>query len=158
MRMPLLTALACATSAVALAAPPRTLEVTSPAFQPNAGIPSVYTCDGARKSPPLAWSAVPPEARSIAILVDDPDAPRGVYTHWIVTDLDPILTTLPANQPGYSAPCPPGGTHHYRFHVFALDTKLGHVGTRDELLKAIEGHVLAEGELVGTYARTSPSR
>ncbi|HTR53104.1 MAG TPA: YbhB/YbcL family Raf kinase inhibitor-like protein [Kofleriaceae bacterium] len=158
MRLTLSLALACAAGAVAIAAPPRSLEVSSPAFRSMAAIPTAYTCDGARKSPPLAWSAVPPEAKSIAILVDDPDAPRGVYTHWIVTDVDPTQTTLPGDQPGYTAPCPPNGTHRYRFHVYALDTKLGHVASRDALLKAVAGHVLAEGELVGTYARASRPR
>jgi len=121
-------------------------------------IPSAYTCDGARKSPPLAWSAVPPEAKSIAVLVDDPDAPNGPFTHWIVTDIDPTQTSLPADQPGYAAPCPPSGTHHYRFHVYALDIKIAHAANRAALLKAIEGHVLAEGELVGTYERPARPR
>ena len=120
-------------------------------------------------SPPLAWSEPPPETKSVAILVDDPDAPQGPFLHWLVADLPPELheldegAALPhdaniaesdAGTASYYGPCPPDGTHHYRFHVYALDTVIGRRPEgREEFLHAIEGHVLDEGELVGTYAR-----
>ena len=145
------------------------LDVKSTAFAPDATIPAEYTCDGAEKNPPLTWSKAPSGTKSIALLVDDPDAPRGTFTHWMVANLPPTTMAIDADaklpgsvlvarndkgSTGYAGPCPPNGTHHYRFHVFALDTKLAQTPTsRDELMKAIDGHVLAEGLLVGTYQR-----
>jgi len=145
------------------------LDVKSPAFAPNGMIPAEYTCDGAEKSPPLTWSKAPSEAKSIAILVDDPDAPNGTFTHWIVANLRPTTTAIDAGAKlpatalvarndkgatGYAAPCPPSGEHRYQFHVYALDKKLAKTPTsRDELLRALDGHIVAEGLLVGTYQK-----
>ena len=114
-------------------------------------------------SPPLAWSTPPKQTETIAILVDDPDAPYRIFTHWLVTDIPPSLTSLDegaamprdssvtendAGNASYYGPCPPSGTHHYHFHVYALDTALGRQENREDFLSAIDGHVLAEGELV----------
>jgi Raf kinase inhibitor-like YbhB/YbcL family protein len=156
------------------AATPR-LVVTSDAFNDGATMPKEFTCDGENVSPPLRWSGVPAEARSIALLCEDPDAPGGLWTHWTVWSLpvgsDKTVVGLARGagasggaayqgrndfgKPGYGGPCPPGGTHHYIFRVYALDTVLkpSGDGSRRELLTAMEGHVLAGGELVGMYGR-----
>lgn len=153
-------------SLTASAAP--ALTVTSPAFADGAAIPSEYTCDGEGKTPPLSWSNVPASTQSIAVLVDDPDAPNGVFTHWLVTNIPPSDTSLseggslPAGasamtkgtaKNGYMPLCPPSGTHRYRFHVFALDKIMPKPTTRNAFGAQITGHILAEGELIGTYHR-----
>lgn len=145
------------------------IEVTSPAFQPDGAIPSKYTCDGDGISPPLNWTHVPDRTRSIAILVDDPDAPNGPFVHWLVTDIPPEVDHLyeggavpheafvaesDAGTASYYGPCPMHGKHKYRFHVYALDAALGRkLGNREDFLSAIQGHVLDEGELIGQYKR-----
>jgi len=144
------------------------LVVTSPAFRNGSAIPSDLTCDGSEKSPPLAWAGAPDKTRSFAILVDDPDAPKGTFTHWLVTRLPASTTSLADDAAlpgaavtakndkglaGYAGPCPPSGKHHYHFRVYALDTTLPAGLTRAKFLKAIKGHVLAQGDLVGTYRR-----
>ena len=147
------------------------LEVTSAAFPADGAIPSKYTCDGEGISPPLAWAGVPDNARSLAILVDDPDSEGHPFLHWLVSDLPPELHNLDegaavpheaqvaesdAGNMSYYGPCPVNGNHHYHFHVYALDTVLGHQPeSRDEFLSSIEGHILDEGELIGTYQRVS---
>lgn len=157
------------TSLSAAAAPAgNTLTVTSPAFSENGAIPSEYTCDGQSKSPPLSWSGVPANTQSIAVLVDDPDAPKGVFTHWLVTNIPPHDSSLSEGgslpsgalagmndkgSRGYAAICPPSGTHRYRFHVFALDKIMPKPTTRGAFAMQVKGHVLAEGELIGTYHR-----
>lgn len=149
------------------------IEVTSAAFASDGEIPSKYTCDGEGISPPLAWSGVPDDARSVAILVDDPDSGDRPFLHWLVADLpvelhaldegaavphDAQIAETDAGNRSYYGPCPVSGRHHYRFHVFALDTVLGHQPEgRDEFLSEISGHVLDEGELVATYQRASAS-
>jgi Raf kinase inhibitor-like YbhB/YbcL family protein len=156
-------------SLTASAAPSgQTLTVTSPAFSAGGAIPAEYTCDGAGKTPPLAWSNVPANTQSIAILVDDADAPNGVFTHWLVTNIPPHDTSLSeggslpqgalagingGDTRGYAPPCPPSGTHRYRFHVFALDRIMPKPTTRNAFGAQIKNHVLAEGELIGTYHR-----
>lgn len=144
------------------------LEVRSPAFNPGGTIPVAYTCDGdAKAPPPLAWSKPPAGTRSLAILVADPDAPNATFTHWLVTGVPVTATKLRARLPrgavagrndsgraGWTPPCPPHGRHRYLFEVFALDTRLASTPqSRAELLHAIDGHVLAQGTLVGTYER-----
>lgn len=144
------------------------ITVTSSAIKADEPIPSEYTCDGAEKTPPLSWSNIPPEAKSIAIMVDDPDAPKGTFTHWIVTNIPPSDTSLSEagslpqgataakndkGSAGYAGPCPPSGTHHYHFRVYALDKTISKPANRAAFLKAIDGHVLAQGELVATYER-----
>ncbi|GBD21027.1 Putative lipoprotein LppC [bacterium HR28] len=151
------------------------LALTSSAFTPGATIPVEHTCDGADRSPPLAWSEPPPGTASLALLVEDPDAPGGTFIHWLLYELPahtrsvaagiPPLDTLPdgARQGrndfgtlGYRGPCPPPGrSHRYVFRLYALDrpTGLAPGATRDQFLRAIEGHILATGELVGIYGR-----
>jgi Raf kinase inhibitor-like YbhB/YbcL family protein len=156
-----------------------TIHLESPAFADNQPIPKVYTCDGKGVSPPLRWSGVPENARALALVCEDPDAPRGTFTHWVVFDLPPDAKELPEGVPtvervalgtggvaarqgkndfgktGYGGPCPPSGTHHYVFRIFALDDKPdpGPGAGRETLLRAIKGHVLAEGRLTGLYSR-----
>ncbi len=151
------------------------LTVLSAAFVMNAAIPTNYTCSGRDISPPLSWSAPPAGTQSIAILCDDPDAPVGDWVHWVIFNLPANTNSLPEAVPaksqlpngatqgmndfgrgGYGGPCPPSGKpHRYFFKVFALDTKLSLTSkaSKKELLRAIEGHVVAKGELVGTFKR-----
>jgi Raf kinase inhibitor-like YbhB/YbcL family protein len=144
------------------------LTVSSPAFMNGGAIPPKYTCDGEGTSPPLAWSNLPPATRTVAILVDDPDAPRGTFVHWVVVGVPSGTTAIgegavPAGaeqgkngsgQRGWAPPCPPSGTHRYQFKVFALDGPLTLAQpTETDLVRAMRGHVLAQGVLVGTYQR-----
>jgi len=159
-------------SAAVAEAAPATLTVTSDAFAPTAAIPIDYTCDGAGTAPLLQWSTVPAGTKSVAVLVDDGDAERGPFTHALVTNLPADQPTLdlgsapPAGAmvtlndsgtPGYLAPCPENGVHHYHFRVYALDARIARAPatrtvTRASFLRGIAGHVLAEGDLVGVYA------
>ncbi len=159
-------------AAVASAAPAR-LTVSSPAFLAGDAIPVQFTCDGAARAPTLQWSGVPADTKSIAILVDEPDAKDGPFTHMMVTNLSPQQTTLDlgaalppdvsvmlndAGSLGYLAPCPQDGTHRYHFRVFALDQPVRRAPatravTRASFLRGIDGHVLAEGDLVGVYEK-----
>jgi Raf kinase inhibitor-like YbhB/YbcL family protein len=150
------------------------IQLTSPAFLAGSAIPSQYTCDGANISPPLAWSTAPAHARSLALIVDDPDARANTWVHWVLFNIPTGLTKWDENIPktpklpngavqgtndfgdvGYGGPCPPKGTHHYFFHLFALDKQLDlpSAATKQDVMNAIQGHVLAEGEMVATYAR-----
>jgi hypothetical protein len=150
------------------------MQIVSPAFKNQELIPSKYTCDGANISPPIQWEQVPAGAQSLALIMEDPDAPSGTFFHWVLYDLPPSLTGLPEKVPsdktlanggkqgtnsykkiGYGGPCPPNGTHRYYFKLYALDTKLNLDSgmTRDDLLKSIKGHILAEVELIGKYKR-----
>lgn len=151
------------------------LEITSPAFDDGDPIPERFTCDGPDVSPPIAWRSVPEAAQSLALIVEDPDAPAGTWVHWVLYGIDPNRSELPESVPaepevlggarqgendfgdlGYGGPCPPpGGPHRYRFELYALDVEpdLGPGASADRLLQGMEGHVLAEGRLVGTYAR-----
>ncbi len=145
-----------------------TLSIKSPAFESNKRIPARYTCDGANVNPPLTIEGVPEEAKSLVLIVDDPDAPMGTWNHWIVWNIPPTTRKIEENTvPGtegistykkhaYSGPCPPYGTHRYFFKVYALNTKLGlNANSEKEAVeKAMEGHVLAKGELLGLYRRT----
>ena len=151
-----------------------TIELTSAAFDQGSTIPRQYTCDGADLSPPLNWSGVPAGAKSLALVVDDPDA-GGTWVHWVVYDIpvgaselsegassdigDQLGATNGTNdfrRTGYGGPCPPDGpAHRYFFKLFALDTvlELGPGATKSELLRAMEGNVTAQGTLMGTYRR-----
>jgi hypothetical protein len=150
------------------------LTVTSSAFSEGKPIPREHSCDGADTSPPLTWSGGPEGTAGYAIICDDPDAPMGTWVHWVMYNIPTSVTRLSAAVPGeekladgtlqgmndfkkygYGGPCPPGGTHRYFFKVFALDTDIsrGPGLTKAELLKEMEGHILARGELVGTYSR-----
>jgi Raf kinase inhibitor-like YbhB/YbcL family protein len=153
------------------------MRIESPAFQAMGEIPHDYTCDGADRSPPLRWSGVPEGAKSLALIVEDPDAPdpakpQRIFTHWVLHALPPSTrelaegmdaSALPpgtreglndAGRTGYTGPCPPIGRHRYFFKLFALDATLdgSQAMTRQALLRAMQGHVLDSAELVGTYA------
>jgi Raf kinase inhibitor-like YbhB/YbcL family protein len=150
-----------------------TIRLRSSAFPEGGMIPKTYACDGADRSPPLEWTGVPEKARSLVLICDDPDAPMGTWSHWVLYGLSPSARSLDEgvvadpNSPtvrqgkndfgktGYRGPCPPSGTHRYVFRLFALDTMLdlGPAATRGEVLKAIEGHILAAGRLIGKYSR-----
>ena len=151
------------------------LEITSTAFAAGSEIPARYTCEGEDLSPPLAWTGAPEGTRSFALICDDPDAPVGVWVHWVLYDLPSDAAalsegTLARNKPpeggtqgvndfrnvGYGGPCPPPGKpHRYFFKLYALGTQvdLAPRATKRELERAMEGHVLAEAELMGMYAR-----
>lgn len=154
-----------------------TLKLESPAFAPGAAIPVRYTCDGEDVSPPLRWSGVPSDAKSLVLVVDDPDAPdpanpQRTWVHWVIYNLPPATaelaedgaSALPAGtrqahndweRPGYGGPCPPIGRHRYFHKLYALDVVLPDLGRADKaaVLAAMRGHVLAEAELVGTRQR-----
>lgn len=154
------------------------LTITSPAFADNGDIPSLYTCEGKDISPPLAWSGVPAGAKSLVLIVDDPDAPdpaapRMVFVHWLLYNLPPTSTGLPEavtssalpagtlegvsdyRRTGWGGPCPPIGRHRYFFKLYALDTMLPDLNkpTKPQLLKAMAGHVIAQAELIGGYRK-----
>ncbi len=151
------------------------IELKSAAFAEGGMIPKDYTCDGKDISPPLAWAEVPKGTRSIALICDDPDAPMGTFVHWLVYNLPPGTRELPENTPhkieldngalqgtndfkrtGYAGPCPPGkSVHRFFFKLYALDEKLKlDPGVKKPwLVKAMEGHILAEGTLIGRYGR-----
>ena len=143
------------------------LKITSSAFQDGGNIPSKFTCDGGA-SPPLQISGVPSGTKTLVLIADDPDAPSGLFTHWLVWNIPPQTTSIPeksapkgvhgTNDFGkseYGAPCPPSGTHRYYFKVFALDRELTLPAgaKRGQLDAAMKGHVLAQGELMGRYSR-----
>ena len=151
-----------------------TINITSTAFEEGGMIPKPYTCDGKDMSPPLAWTSIPEGTKSLALICDDPDAPGGTWVHWVLFNLPADVKELPENVPpkktlendakqgkndfrkiGYGGPCPPGGTHRYYFKLYAVDTVLdANPGiTKQELLNAMEGHILAEGQLMGKYTR-----
>jgi Raf kinase inhibitor-like YbhB/YbcL family protein len=151
------------------------IEITSTAFAEGRPIPGRHAFEKQDLSPALQWSSVPPAAKSLALVCDDPDAPMGTWVHWVIYDLPPAAAGLPegvAKSPelaggvkqgvndykktGYGGPCPPPGQpHRYFFKLYALDTLTGLKAgaTKKDLLKAMEGHVLAEGQLMGTYQR-----
>ena len=151
------------------------LSVSSPAFEEGQEIPARYTCEGQDISPPLNWEGVPAGTRSLALIADDPDAPGGVFTHWVIFNilaesrqLSEAVPTTPRlsggalqgrndfGGTGYGGPCPPPGpVHHYRFTLYALDKQLElkAAPSKQQVLNATSGHVLAQGRLVGTYRR-----
>ena len=145
------------------------LRVSSPAFSNGADIPKKYTCDGQNVAPPLEWSGIPKESKSVAVICEDPDAPSGTFTHWVRYNIPASTQALPERESagaagvnsfgkmGFGGPCPPkkDHSHHYHFRVYALDVdSLGRPGlSKEDALKAMQGHVVAEGELVGTYER-----
>lgn len=150
------------------------LQLTSPAFADGAAIPEVYTCDGQNISPPLLWRDAPAATRSFALIADDPDAPVGTWVHWVIYNIPAsqiglqekiaLHSTLENgtlqglnswSNIGYGGPCPPRGTHRYFFKLYALDTvlKLRVEDSKDALLLAMNGHILAQAQLMGTYQR-----
>jgi Raf kinase inhibitor-like YbhB/YbcL family protein len=150
----------------------KNLQVSSSAFANGATIPVEFTAEGDDTPPPLSWSPPPPGTRSVALLVEDPDAPnpdapQRTFVHWIVTGIPAVVTSIDSNLPtgavagtndmgerAWAGPNPPIGRHRYFFRVFALDIDLDDAGlNKSELMSAIKGHVLAQGELIGTYER-----
>jgi Raf kinase inhibitor-like YbhB/YbcL family protein len=154
------------------------LTLSSSAFAHGGRVPREHTCEGADTSPPLAWEGLPPGTESLALIVDDPDAPdpgapRMTYVHWVLYNLPPDLGALPAalridqmpagagsglndwGHPGYGGPCPPVGRHRYFHKLYALDTRLDGLDrpTKAQLEAAMSGHVLASAELIGTYQK-----
>ena len=146
-----------------------TLKISSAAFAHNGPIPSKYTCDGADVSPPLAIENVPAGAKSLALIVDDPDAPGGTWVHWVVWNIDPSTKEVRVNaaptgasqgmtdfrKPKYGGPCPPSGTHRYFFKLYALDTVLALAPNagKTAVEAAMKSHILAQTELIGLYAK-----
>jgi Raf kinase inhibitor-like YbhB/YbcL family protein len=152
-----------------------TLSISSPAFQEGERIPTKYTCEGQNVSPQLEWSGVPEKALSLAVIMDDPDAPAGVFTHWVIFNNPPDSLTAPeallkepqlssgtrqgindAGKIGYYGPCPPPGRpHRYRFTLYALDKELDLKAgaSKEQLLRAMEGHILEQARLTGIYQR-----
>jgi Raf kinase inhibitor-like YbhB/YbcL family protein len=153
------------------------MELTSTAFAPGTEIPTKYTCQGRDLSPPLAWSAVPADAKSLVLLVADPDAPdpaapKETWVHWVLYNIPPTARTLPegaghlppgtregendSGRTGYTGPCPPVGRHRYFHRLYALDALLPDLGAAPSWAKveaAMGGHVIAQAELVGTYQK-----
>jgi len=151
-----------------------TIQITSSAFSEGGMIPERYTCDGRDVSPDLNWDGIPEETRTLALICDDPDAPVGTWVHWVLFNIPAKQTGLPAEvvskaelaggakhgindfqRPGYGGPCPPGGTHRYFFKLYALDIELDldSGATKARLEEAMQGHILAEGQLMGKYTR-----
>jgi len=144
----------------------RELIITSPVFENNGFIPTKYTCDGADVNPPLNIKGVPEETQTLVLIVDDPDAPRGTWDHWIVWNIPPVERIEENSVPGteglndsnkhsYGGPCPPSGTHRYFFKVYALDARLdlNPNSRKRDVERAMKEHILARGEIVGRYRR-----
>ena len=150
------------------------MKLSSTAFRDGEYIATLYTCEGQNISPPLAWRGVPQGTESLALIMDDPDAPSGIFTHWVVFNIPAVTVNLPAaaksaNLPAgtlqgrnsygtsaYGGPCPPPGSpHHYRFTLYALDQSVALTAgvTREQLLSAARSHILAQARLVGLYQR-----
>jgi len=151
--------------------PPKkdTLTLSSPAFEHNGNIPVKYTCDGVNVNPPIFIKQVPAGTKSLALIVDDPDAPSGTWVHWVLWNMDPAIKEIKEDsfpkgakqgmndfrQQTYKGPCPPSGTHRYFFKLYALDTTLTlHANaTKAELEKSMKGHIIEKAHLVGFYKR-----
>jgi hypothetical protein len=143
------------------------LNVKSPVFENNKLIPTKYSCDGDEVNPPLTIEGIPPATKTLALIVDDPDAPMGTFDHWIVWNIPPegkiTENSVPGTQglnsggqQGYIGMCPPSGTHRYFFKLYALDVRLDlkpNSTRKKDLEKAMQGHILAKGELIGLYRR-----
>jgi len=154
------------------------MTLTSSAFSHNGEIPARFTCDGENLSPPLTWNELPADTQSLVLIVDDPDAPdpaapKTIWVHWVLYNIPSTATGLAENQPtadlpsgtqvglndwkraDYGGPCPPIGRHRYFHKLYALDTVLPDLGTptKAELEQAMQGHILAQAELIGTYQR-----
>ncbi len=151
----------------------RTMQIGSPAFADGAAIPKKYTCEGEDVSPPLNWGSAPEGTKSFALISEDPDAPSGIWVHWVIYNIPGEVNKLSENIPksevvlngvkqglndfeqiGYGGPCPPPGkAHRYFFKIYALDSyvNLKSGARKEELIKAIQSHILAEGQLIGTY-------
>jgi len=144
------------------------MKITSPSFAHNGNIPSEFTCDGKGISPQLDISEVPPNAKSLALIMDDPDAPVGTFVHWVVWNIPPATKQVTqgskpqgsqgktgTGKPGYVGPCPPSGTHRYFFKLYALDIMLNipEDSSKQEMENAIQEHIVGKAELIGLYNR-----
>jgi Raf kinase inhibitor-like YbhB/YbcL family protein len=144
------------------------IQITSATFEEGTTIPVKYTCDGEDISPPLAWSGVPEGTQSLVLISDDPDAPVGTWVHWVLFDLPADTNSLPEGvqgmgtdgnnswrRPGYGGPCPPSGTHRYFFKLYALDSRLDlkEGASKEDVEEAMQGHILAQAQLMGKYGR-----
>lgn len=150
------------------------IKIKSSAFEEGEIIPKKYSCEGVNVSPPLQWSSLPAEVESFVLICEDPDAPSGLWTHWIIFNLPAEITALPefimerevlengAQQGlndfgtiGYRGPCPPGGTHRYYYRIYALDImlQLNSRINRQNLLEAMIGHIIDQGHIMGIYTR-----
>ena len=144
------------------------MKITSSAFQQGGNILSKFTCDGSDTSPPLQITGIPSNAKSLVLIADDPDAPGGLFTHWLIWNISPqtdsiaegsapkgVHGTNDFGKSGYGGPCPPPGTHRYSFKIFALDRQLDlrSGAKRSQVDTAMKGHVIAQDELVGRYSR-----
>jgi hypothetical protein len=151
----------------------KAIQISSPAFADGAAIPKKYTCEGEDVSPPLKWGPTPEGTKSFALISEDPDAPSGTWVHWVIYDIPGEVNELSENiaksevvlngvkqglndfeKIGYGGPCPPAGkTHRYFFKIYALDSyvNLKSGARKEQLIKAIQSHILAEGQLIGTY-------
>lgn len=151
------------------------MDLKSTVFSPGGMIPAKFSCDGTDVSPPLAWDNAPSGTKSFALICDDPDAPMGTWVHWVYFDIPAATKSLPEHieviatpsnggrqglndfrKTGYGGPCPPSGVHRYYFKLYALDTALNlpaGTTTKDKLLKAMEGHILTQAQLMGKYKR-----
>ncbi len=146
------------------------MEITSIAFQHNQPIPSKYTCDGENSNPPLSFSDVPINAKSLVLIMDDPDATIGTFVHWVLYNIPISISEIPegglptgvtvgknsAGRTTYVGACPPSGTHRYFFKLYALDAELSlsSGSTKEQVENAMQGHILATTELIGLYSRT----
>ena len=156
-------------SILAVAGGAEKMKISSPSFSSGGEIPAKFTCHGGSVSPELEISGTPSGAKSLALIIDDPDAPGGLFTHWLVWNIDPQVNKIAENSPpagaaqgandfgkrGYGGPCPPSGTHRYFFKIFALDRKLDlkSDAKRADLDKAMSGHVVAQGELMARFGK-----
>jgi Raf kinase inhibitor-like YbhB/YbcL family protein len=147
---------------------PANMTISSSAFEQNSALPEKFSCDGEGSSPPLSFGGVPETASSLVLILDDPDAPSGDFVHWLVWNL-PVASginegsvpdgavegTNSGGEAGYFPPCPPSGNHNYTFRIYALDTKLdlSPATKKPELLSAMNGHILDQGELIAPYSR-----
>lgn len=149
------------------------IKLTSPVLKDGGAIPAKYTADGQDVSPALAWADVPKETKTLVLICDDPDAPGGTWVHWVVYNIPVTVSGLPEGvpnqavldngaqqgksdfkRPGYGGPAPPSGTHRYFFKLYALDTALKlepKTATKDVLVNAMSGHIIGNGQLMGTY-------
>jgi Raf kinase inhibitor-like YbhB/YbcL family protein len=157
------------------------MDLNSTAFAPGAEMPRQYTCEGDDLAPPLRWSGAPPSTRSLALIVDDPDAPdpaapKMTWVHWVLFDIPPAASAIPEggrplpegtregsndwHRTGYGGPCPPVGRHRYFFKLYALDTLLPDLRkpSKADLERAMQGHVLAQAQLIGTYQKQQARR
>ena len=145
-----------------------TLIISSPAFENEGVIPAKYTCDGEEINPPLQVKSIPEGTKTLAIIVEDPDAPKGTFDHWLAWNIPPenaveegrpagISGTNSAGKTGYHGPCPPSGYHRYYFYLFALDSSLNLKAgaNKNELKEAMKGHILAGGSLMGRYQKVT---